>query len=242
MTARKFLKALLKALRLPFRRLHGRASVAFGLNHREKPLCRNFGSSRGTPIDRYYIENFLKKNASDIGGQVLEVGDDAYSRRFGGSEISKQDILHVDPDAARATITGDLGEPGLLPPRTFDCIVLTQTLHLIFDMAAALREMRQSLRPGGVLLITVPGVSAIDPGPWKDSWYWSLTERSLRELLLQCFDDDCVEVRGFGNVFAATAFLHGAAVEEVNRRKLDPVDPAYPVTITARASVPAGEA
>jgi hypothetical protein len=38
-----------------------------------------------------------------------------------------------------------------------------------------------------------------------------------------------------GNVFAATAFLQGAALEEVDRAKLDIEDPAYPVTITLRA-------
>ena len=44
-----------------------------------------------------------------------------------------------------------------------------------------------------------------------------------------------LEVNGFGNLFAATAFLHGAAVEEVNTAKLEQVDTDYPITICARA-------
>jgi hypothetical protein len=43
-----------------------------------------------------------------------------------------------------------------------------------------------------------------------------------------------LDVSSHGNVFAATAFLQGVALEEVDRRKLDEVDLAYPVTITVR--------
>ena len=37
------------------------------------------------------------------------------------------------------------------------------------------------------------------------------------------------------DLFAATAFLHGAAVQEVSRRKLEKRDAAYPVIVAARA-------
>src|SRR5262249_24112974 len=131
-------------------------------------------------------------------------------------------------------IVGDLADPATLPAGQFDCIILTQTLHLVFDMAAAIANMRRGLRPGGVLLITVPGISPVGPGGDYD-WYWSLTRDSLRRLLTASFDQDKVEIATFGNLFAATAFLHAAAVQEVPRRKLDRSDPNYPVTIAARA-------
>jgi hypothetical protein len=38
-----------------------------------------------------------------------------------------------------------------------------------------------------------------------------------------------------GNLYAATAFLHAAAVEEVSKRKLNKLDVAYPVTVAAGA-------
>jgi SAM-dependent methyltransferase len=199
------------------------------------PLCREYGYSRGTPIDRYYIEAFLDRHSSDIRGHVLEIGDDAYSRRFGGDRIEKQDVLHVRPDHSPATIVGDLAQPGVLPEKAFDCIILTQTLHLIFDLAAAVRHLHAALGPGGVALITVPGISPIHGGPWKESWYWSLTDLALMRLLSGPFDPAEVSVMSRGNLFAATAFLHGAAVEEVDTAKLDLFDPAYPVTVAARA-------
>jgi SAM-dependent methyltransferase len=228
-------RKLLKRLIMPARRVRGRLAMSVGRISSANPLCRGFGYSRGTPIDRYYIERFLQAHSADIRGRVLEIGDDSYSRRFGGGNVTKQDVLHVRGDEPKATIVGDLAEPRVLPKATFDCIILTQTLHLIFDAGAALKQVHDALRPGGVALITVPGVSSIDRGEWHQSWYWSFTGAALERLLTQIFRPDSIEVSTNGNLFAATAFLHGAVVEEVSRGKLDRVDTSYPVTVAARA-------
>ena len=42
-------------------------------------------------------------------------------------------------------------------------------------------------------------------------------------------------VEVYGNVFAATSFLQGIAVEEVDRAKLGFFDEAYPVIVGIRA-------
>jgi SAM-dependent methyltransferase len=198
------------------------------------PLSTDWGFDRGLPVDRYYIERFLDTHSADIRGRVLEVAEDTYSRKFGGSKVERQDVLSLAPDDA-ATIIGDLAEPGVLPASAFDCIVLTQTLHLIFDLRAAVEQLHRALRPGGVLLLTVPGITPIERGGWKENWHWSLTDASLARLLSSSFDREKIELSVYGNLYAATAFLHGAAVEELSRRKLDPFDPAYPVTVAARA-------
>lgn len=216
------------------RRVHGAAMLRLGRIGSTRPMSDNWGYDRGTPIDRYYIEDFLGRHAADVHGRVLEVQEDDYSRRFGAGRVTQQDILNVDAGNPRATIVGDLADAATLPAGRFDCVVLTQTLHLVFDMAAAVANVRRSLKPGGVALITVPGITPV--GPHEDyDWYWSLTEQSLRRLLLNAFDAEKVSFQTYGNLFAATAFLHAAAVQEVSKRKLDRFDPAYPVTIAARA-------
>lgn len=224
-----------KGLRGNLRRLRGRIGMAVGRASSTEPLCDNFGFSRGTPVDRHYIEAFLAEHARDIGGRVLEVGDDLYSRRFGGGRIVRQDVLHVSPGQRAATITGDVSDDGVLPKSTFDCIIFTQTLHLVFDVAKAIAFLHAALRPGGVLLLTSPGISPVDRGEWKESWYWSLSEQSMSRLLSASFDPADVKVRAYGNLFSATAFLHGAAVEDTGTRRLEAVDPAYPVVVAARA-------
>src|SRR5690242_14615287 len=175
--------AAVRKLINPVRRLGGRRAIGSGQFSRSRPLSVEYGYDRGTPVDRHYIESFLEANAADIRGRVLEVGDDSYSRRFGRERVVRQDILHVHSGHAKATMFGDLSNPETLPSAAFDCVILTQTLHLIYDMEAAVRELRRSLAPGGAALITVPGVSSIDRGEWGGSWYWSLTELSLRKLL-----------------------------------------------------------
>src|ERR1044071_606160 len=69
-------------------------SVGFGALRRLTPISREFGLDRGQPIDRYYVEDFLERNAADIRGRVLEVGDDRYTRKFGGGRVSRSDVLH----------------------------------------------------------------------------------------------------------------------------------------------------
>jgi glycosyltransferase involved in cell wall biosynthesis/SAM-dependent methyltransferase len=202
---------------------------------RLQPASDDFGSDRGEPIDRYYVERFLNQRKSDIVGRVLEIGDDAYSRKFGGERITKQDILNVHA-TSRATIIGDLSEDGVLPEEAFDCVVLTQTLHLIYDLGAAVLRLYKSLRPGGVLLVTVPGISQIDRGEWRDRWYWSLTAASAQQLFGSVFGAANVKVASHGNVYVAVCFLEGLSQAEVDVEKLQADDPAYPVIVTVQAT------
>ena len=217
------------------RRAHGVVAMRLGRIRSSEPLSRNWGYDRGTPIDRHYIEDFLARHASDVRGHVLEVQEDEYSRRFGGERVTQQDVLNVDGGNPRATIIGDLASPETLPEGQFDCIVLTQTLHLVFDMSVAIANIHRALRPEGVVLVTVPGITPLDRVEFLDSWYWSLTAPALQRLLSGPFQPDKVTVETHGNLYAASAFLHAAAVQEVSKHRLDKPDPVYPVTIAARA-------
>jgi len=208
--------------------------VNFGDLRRLSPISRVFGFDRGTPIDRYYIEKFLAANAQDICGRVLEVGDNEYTRRFGGERVLNSDVLHVNPDAKQATIIADLTSADHIPSECFDCIILTQTLHLIYDVRAALATVRRILKPGGVLLATFPGISQIDHYDWGSSWYWSFTSLSAQRMFGEAFPGDLVTVGKYGNVLAATAFLQGLAAQELNNEELDYTDRDYEVTITTR--------
>jgi glycosyltransferase involved in cell wall biosynthesis len=240
--ARHRLERLLpRAVVYRLKRLQGKrpppplGSGSFGDLGSIAPISADFGFDRGTPIDRYYIEQFLDRHAADICGRALEIGDDSYCRRFGGTRIKHQDILHVTEGNPRATIVGDLSQPGTLPANAFDCLVLTQMLHLIFDLRAAVIEMHRALKPGGIVLLTVPGISQIDQGAWGDTWFWSLTRTSAFRLFSEVFGVDNVHVEAHGNVFAATAFLQGLAVEEIDTVKLQIDDACYPVTVAVRA-------
>lgn len=212
----------------------GNGPVSFGDLRRVTPLSREFGFDRGAPVDRRYIEGFLTRHAADVRGRALEVKDAAYTRRFGGGRVEMIDVLDVDPTNRDATIVDDLTTGERIPSDAFDCIVLTQTLHLIFDVHAAARTLHRVLKPGGVLLLTVPGITPI-PRSESSYWYWSFSSLAAERLFRDAFVDGTVDVTSHGNVLAATAFLYGLAERELRDVELDANDPDYPVTITVRA-------
>jgi SAM-dependent methyltransferase len=172
---------------------------------------------------------------------VLEIGNDAYTRRFGGGRVSVRDVLDVETGNPRATIVDDLATGGHLPSNSFDCVIITQTLHLIFDVRAAVDTLHRILKPGGVVLASVPGISQIHHR-WKDTWYWSFTEPSMRRLFSERFGASELQVRTRGNVLAASALLYGLAREELSREELDADDPLYAVIVTIRGRKSAGHA
>lgn len=208
-------------------------TIDFGDLGRTRPVSNDFGWDRGTPVDRIYIDRFLNTNRGDVRGRALEIGDATYCRRF-GSGVTRQEVLHVDPANREATIIGDLSQSDVLARDSFDCLLITQTLHLIFDLEQAAAQLHGALSPGGVLLLTVPGITPIDRREWRESWYWSLSEFSLRRLFEPLFGLENMRVETHGNVYAATCFLHGLAAEEVDREKLDPTDDAFPVVVSLR--------
>lgn len=210
-------------------------SVDFGDLRRVEPVGRDFGTERGLPIDRHYIERFLLRHAVDVRGHVLEVGNDAYTRRHGGGRVTHCDILHVDAGNRRATIVADLAAAPQIEDASFDCIILTQVLHLIYDARAAVRTLHRILKPGGVLLLTVPGITQVPHGTdWTHTWYWSFTELSVRRMLGEVFGDGHLDLEVGGNVLAATAFLQGLAAEDLAVEELEALDRDYPVIIAAR--------
>jgi glycosyltransferase involved in cell wall biosynthesis len=215
----------------------GTQRVRFGSLRRLTPVSRRFGWDRGgLPVDRYYIERFLEEHAGDIAGHVLEVRDDAYTRRFGGTKVTRADVLHPTTGNPNATIVADLTSADHVPGDTFDCIVLTQVLPFILDVQAAVRTLHRLLRPGGVVLATMPGISQIvryDMERWGD--YWRFTSLSARRLFECGFPEGEVRVETHGNVLAATAFLQGLSSRELRPDELDHIDPEYEVLITVRA-------
>ncbi len=209
--------------------------VDLGDLRRPEPISRQFGFDRGLPIDRYYIERFLEAQARHIRGRTLEVGDDTYTRRFGGNRIVHSDVLHVPPGNPEATVIADLTDGTGIASGSFDCIILTQTLHLIFDVQAAIATLHRILAPGGVVLATVPGISQIDRGRWRDTWFWSFTVPSMTRLFGEHFGYANVEVSYAGNALAAVAFLEGLATDELREDELLVLDDAYPVCVAVRA-------
>lgn len=210
------------------------SAIDLGDLRRMTPVDARLGLGRGKPVDRHYVEDFLARNADDIRGRVAEVGDDRYTREFGGGRVTHADILQLDDSSPRATLIAGLAGGNALPSDRFDCLICTQMLAFVYDVRRALDAVHRMLRPGGVLLATVAGISPLRP---HDSWgeYWRFTAQSLARLLGEPFGSANVEVEAYGNVLASTAFLQGLCTDDLHRDELDLRDQRYQLLVAGRA-------
>jgi SAM-dependent methyltransferase len=222
-----------------WKRTRGRQQpVSWGDLRRTEPFSRNWGEERGLPADRVYIERFLEAHAADIRGDTLEIEGSLYTTRYGGDRVTTAHVLDVDPENPKATIVGDLASPDTLTPESLDCVVLTQTLQFVGAAGHAVENVYRALRPGGVLLLTVPGISHLEQN-WDDLWRW--TPLGLQRFLDNVLpaEAEC-EHEAHGKVLTSIAFLLGLAAEDLTSAEYDVEDPMYPLVICARVRKPSG--
>jgi peptidoglycan/xylan/chitin deacetylase (PgdA/CDA1 family)/SAM-dependent methyltransferase len=222
---------------------HGRSGLDWGDFRRIDPISRNWGYDRGVPIDRRYIEQFLAGHSSDIRGAVLEVQEDDFTRRFGGPRVATSAVLDIDGSNARATVVTDLRAAPDLPSSHVDCVILTQTLHVIDDMPAVVRECHRVLKPGGVLLATLPAASRVCLEYGQDGDLWRMPPAGARAVIGSAFSAEQVDCDVYGNVLTNVAFLHGLACTDLTDAEFDAVDPYFPALTGVRARrAPSGSA
>lgn len=212
-------------------------AVRFGSFRRVGALRRNWGFGHGLPVDRHYIEGFLGRNAERVRGHVLEIGDDTYTRRFGGDRVTGVDILLGPPGGVDATIVADLGDAPHIPDASFDTIVCTQTLQFVYDIRPAVATLHRILKPGGTALVTLPGITRIARSEMdRFGDYWRITSRAAERMFGDVFGADHIEVWAGGNALAAVAFLHGVTAQELTREELDTPHPDFEVIVAIRAT------
>lgn len=212
--------------------------VRWGNLRRRRPFSDDWGFDRGLSVDRFYIESFLSLFAEVIRGRVLEVAEPLYTRRFGDDRVTSSDVVDIDTSNEAATIVADLALPGSLPAERFDCAIATQTLQYVDDPVAAVSNLSQALAGGGTLLLTVPCLSRLDPEQ-RNVDRWRFTPLGLEDLVRRGCTEGELDVRGYGNVLASTAFLMGLAADELRPAELDDLDPDFPLVACARVRKPA---
>lgn len=203
--------------------------------HLRQPVSRKFGFDRGTPIDRVLIEAFLAQHRQAIRGSVLEVGESVYTKKF-GCGVKELNVLHPEPGNPQATLVGNLETGENIPEKQFDCIILTQTLQMIYNCQSVIQNCYKALKDNGVLLLTAPGISQIsryDMDRWGD--YWRFTTLSLKKLLGESFGGKNVEAASFGNYHLAAEFLNGRSAEEIAPEAFSANDEDYQLLLGAAA-------
>lgn len=192
-----------------------------------KAIATHF--ERGTPIDRYYIYDFLDKHKEYIKGKVLEMEPVMYAPIF-KDKIESVDSLTLSPDE-NATYVMDLQDTYKFPSNKYDCYIMTQTLQYPYDTKAVLKSSYKLLKNGGAIIITAPITSQITA--YRESWRF--TEFSIRRLLEDA-GFKIIDTQSYGNTFANTLFLQGIAYEDVkNKKLLDRKEYICPMLVAALA-------
>jgi SAM-dependent methyltransferase len=183
---------------------------------------------RGATLHRTYLEQFLRECSPYIKGHCLEFQEDFYTSRFGGSQVTKLDILNKETDNPHATIIADLTQPNDIPSNTFDCIICTYTLHIIPDLDYMVRELHRILKPGGVLLVAVPDIT-VNYSQYNE--LWRFTAKGLHLLLGKSFGNENVSVKTYGNSLTAAGELRGLSVPDFTAAQLNYHDPRYAIIV-----------
>lgn len=197
-----------------------------------EPVTRDWGMSRGTAIDRVYIERFLDNNRKLIRGETLEIGDNTYTQQFGNEKVVSN-ILHVQGWGGKNVIKGNFETGEGLENYKFDTLIITQTLMFIYDLESAVDNIWNVLNEGGHALITVSGISQISRYD-ADNWgsFWGFHKDALVNLFVSKFGEECVEINTYGNVKTACAMLYGICSEELDKHDFEYDDQDYPIIHT----------
>ncbi len=199
-----------------------------------EPISRQFGTERGTPIDRYYIDEFLKQHSEFIGGEVLEIEDNTYTARFGGAKVVHSIVMDVDAANDGVSFNGNLETGEGIKDEVADCFILTQTLMYIFDLKSAAHNINRILKPGGIVLITCSGISQ-NSIRCMDHYgcYFNFNKDVFAKMFQEETTLQVVETGSYGNVKTVSAHLNGLCCEDLTEKDFMPNDKYYPLIVYA---------
>jgi peptidoglycan/xylan/chitin deacetylase (PgdA/CDA1 family) len=107
-------------------------------------------------------------------------------------------------------------------------------------MPAVVRECFRILKPGGVLLATVPAASRVCLEYGEEGDLWRMTPAGARALFEAAFEPAGIETTPYGSVLTNVAFLHGLACSELTEDEFEANDPYHPLVTGVRATKSTG--
>lgn len=199
-----------------------------------EPISRQFGTERGTPVDRYYIERFLEEHKQMVTGDVLEIEDSTYSFRYGEERLQQAIVMDVGKEGEDISFRGNLETGEGIRDEIADCFILTQTLMYIFDLRSAVHHIARLLKRGGTMLVTCSGISQNSKRCMDEyGCCFNFNKDALRRLFEQESDMEVLEVGSYGNVKTVSAHLNGLCCEDLAEDDFTPNDKYYPLIVYA---------
>jgi SAM-dependent methyltransferase len=202
------------------------------------------GRPRGTALVRYYWSSFLELHHADVRGACLEIGSTATLKSIGSPGIASAQAMDLRAGNG-IDIVADLSRADGLAAGTYDCFVAPFTMHLIYDVEAALYHAVRILKPGGVLLVNFPCVDyyfprGLDMGNGEPLFvFWMFTPIQVENLLRRVgLPPEAFEIRSYGNLFARVAYQVNLPAEELSPLERSHNDAGHPLLLCARIVKP----
>ncbi|MBT9173975.1 MAG: putative S-adenosylmethionine-dependent methyltransferase [Syntrophomonadaceae bacterium] len=126
-----------------------------------------------------WLEDLALPHASGVmldfgcGGQPYKTLFGSRVARYIGADVAASKDVHLDIEMAP-------GEPVPLADASVDTILSTQTLEHVYDFQFYMRECHRLLKPGGILILTVPMQWRVHEAPCD---YWRFTRYGVAELM-----------------------------------------------------------
>jgi len=210
---------LFKAFIFQYRSLH-----RFGV----LPFSRNFGIERGSPVGRYYVENFLLAKQTYVKGRCLEFGQSRYKSFFPFAE--KYEVIDI-VNRRGVNYVCDIHNINSMPKGVFNTIICTQVFEHLAHPEIASRSIYELLAQDGVLLLTAP---FINPVHYIPTDFRRFTPECL-QMILEEAGLVVDEIDFGGNSLVSTGSLLGMVQEDFSKRELELKDPVYPYNVCIRA-------
>lgn len=197
------------------------------------PVSEQFATERGMPIDRYYVELFLKKNKHFIKGTVLEIEDNSYTRLFGGDDCDSI-VMDVSSQSETVDFIANLETGKGIRERITDCFICTQTLMYLYDLKRTADSIYRLLKPEGVALITCSGISQ-NSRRCMDNYgcTFNYNTDALRLMFGDTDRFEILDIGSYGNVKTVSAHIVGLCQEDLNEDDFSVNDKYYPLVVYA---------
>lgn len=198
--------------------------INFGDFLRLRPMSRDFGISRGTPVDRVYSDFFREKVTEFIQGDCLEIGPvPGYRDRLLQNVDSYKTMDVVVQEGQVVDYLGSISNKNTLLPDSFDTIVAIRVLEHVENISDAVATMHKALKKGGYALVCCTTAQRVNTSPDD---FWRPLPRAL-ETLFSSFET--VEAFSFGNVLTSVSALMGISEHELPKEAFIFNDEFYPV-------------